>query len=1538
LNNRKLIWVKSLIKKWKPSLFGELVKGLIKKEGRVSYRKREKLFSSLMPLKNQRELSDIKGNNDSLTIVNLKDKNKEIKKKDKESLFELSNYRLGIKQTEYNLIKKKMDDNISNFEGGNKENKFLNLNNDENRLIKLFNKGSKKNWIRKWVEFSENERVKSLESEWVESRESERVESSENERVESSESEWVMLSESGRQIKKQWILEEQLNKLKRRKITYKLEKPHYFFTSNYIEKAKLSQSRHWTRNDYNFFKGNKRESNYLDTYTSKLINLYFTVKFLKRKRITDSGNINKAYKLILNRKFLVDFLEMWDFSNRSITGWTKKYKGYLPNILRKRWVIYQLNEAKLFTWKWRNRKINYLLGFFAKKNTYYRKKRRIFLSKPIFKHRSYNLIIDLYLFNSKLYKWKRLSYIALKRTLYKYMYSMYVDYKLKVEETINRPRFFYINIIEPNTYKLYSNIIKQYRWIISRKPFSIYLYLLLMQLKIFNRQNNTIIKNNIKINTISEINKKKRLEKTSFLSNDNSPEVLISSLLTLDSSNGNELNNNEESKKLNLERFNLNNIKNKKRRVYILKYNKKINKYYNRYVLNFPLTIVKNEESVLYDADKKKIVEKIVFNIDRKRRKKKYAQRKRYKEQIFKKYFQEMERKSKTPLDEKTLTMWKTNGLKSYRTPTGKVVFNDRKVNRKKFPFIISKYKKNKRHNYMNNEYDKRKYKKGQPKFFVNKLTKYNKYMNQNKKYIINDKKHIVNDKFIPNKDYQNNSWKYLGNGNVNFLTKEGNVDKYKNIINNNKIKELDVLEIKNIEIDKIENKKIDTINVLIDNKSKKGMLNLYKSFYINNLNMENEIIPLDNIKKKKIMMTEIKKKRESIEINDLLLSRLNESIRKGDTLIYSSKYSLLKKINSFMKMDVNNKYNNSKELWNESDNSFAALFSKYINIGNNRNMRDERDEEFDYNFVFDKIRFFRRLHKFWYLMYYLSTVNREFSNIRRDVWLYKNEELLDYSSFRDNNTYMSFKREKLQWYNQVKYRVNNRIHKLNFWSSYYENKREKDINLGLNLGYTESLFKPYYRYMIPHLIIKSYNILMHKIGCFNTLNNVNGILNKNENSSHYLSLSVFQYISVKILLDLLRFNYRSMIRVKPKYQFINKLRLYKGKYLKLCMNTWLTVIRLIKKLRKAPETFWQRFFKLTGFYVDRIKQNTELEGNRRIFVPFVIYFEDLLYNIYGKWVIVRIWPLRKFFLSSYILVNRLLLMLLWRKKRKRRVLRFKNITKRIMRGNRFFEIHRSYNHYIENRIRWPQNLIQLMEIGKRKNEFNYSSLEYYKKREDRDHILNTYATPNTDLSYVLPPVSYNYIQTTTNLIYSLPLFGNYIKKQDKLIDLVGNKKDIIFYWIKPFKQYLTWLTRLNDVSGIKFVIKGRSPRRAGKIRALKEYQILGKLYGPSHKTVNLKKAQSWHLPFIRGQYRSNLDYALSIAPNKNGVISLRACLSSVISTDIRELLIYLVTLKEIYSQLINKYFIVDTELIKSYKEKRKIKKWKIKYRKIKKQ
>jgi hypothetical protein len=58
---------------------------------------------------------------------------------------------------------------------------------------------------------------------------------------------------------------------------------------------------------------------------------------------------------------------------------------------------------------------------------------------------------------------------------------------------------------------------------------------------------------------------------------------------------------------------------------------------------------------------------------------------------------------------------------------------------------------------------------------------------------------------------------------------------------------------------------------------------------------------------------------------------------------------------------------------------------------------------------------------------------------------------------------------------------------------------------------------------------------------------------------------------------------------------------------------------------------------------------------------------------------------------------------------------------------------------------------------------------------------------------------------------------------------------------------------------------------------------------------------------------KANIDYAFSVSKSTNGSISLKVWLSTLVSTDVLELLLYLVRIKDLYTQLVNRQYIVKS-------------------------
>jgi hypothetical protein len=63
------------------------------------------------------------------------------------------------------------------------------------------------------------------------------------------------------------------------------------------------------------------------------------------------------------------------------------------------------------------------------------------------------------------------------------MYSMYTDFYKKIKNTINRPRFFYMNLIEPRLYNTYSSIVYYYDNYFLKNKKSLFIYICFLALQ-----------------------------------------------------------------------------------------------------------------------------------------------------------------------------------------------------------------------------------------------------------------------------------------------------------------------------------------------------------------------------------------------------------------------------------------------------------------------------------------------------------------------------------------------------------------------------------------------------------------------------------------------------------------------------------------------------------------------------------------------------------------------------------------------------------------------------------------------------------------------------------------------------------------------------------------------------------------------------------------------------------------------------------------------------------------------------------------------
>jgi hypothetical protein len=1425
--------------------------------------KKQELYLSLICYKNIRKIESTKSEEDKLRMKALS--------------IDYNNYIYVMKQ-----LDSEKDKGINYFETKKslaEENNYLNIRKDNIKIIKLFN-------IHK---------VKNLPTE--------------------------------RKYRVENILEEHIKDLKSRKISSRLEEPYYFFTARYNEKSMPSQIKHWTSSAYTFFKPKKTVTTHLDLYTNKLIRLFFRVKYIKRKNIWDT-KLLEGFKITPDISLINDINIIISYTSNRASQGLKILYSYPKIFLSLPWLSEQIKSSLSITKRIRDRKADFFTGFYPKKKSYLKKLSRIMLSKPFFKHTAFNLIIDLFIYNNKRFKYRMLKNIAVRRGTYKYMYSMYVDYSKKISETLNRPRFFYINLIEPKIYKYYKEITSQYGYMFISNVYPYLRYTLLLNIKddIINTCR-LYLKRNSFLNR--KRNKSIELGYDDIWHNDMNEGIINNS-----NYNEHEDNNKEIVSFKRYSNSSINNNSGKKfikmRSTKLFNWLFKLKKNRNINLLNLKKNVVKKLKAKS-DSDDNKKDKNIIKDLNLQYR-------------IYKKYLQELNRKSNTPIDLKSLSLWNAEGLgKNYKTPGGNkneaLGLNNRNNNKNRFrdtyvrKNILNNKEKNKYKTTANLRkaeiWDKRHKKVKEPFFdeYINFLnTKSNKSINdkRNIDVIFNDKNNIsssvhtkwlkenkkqnrIESSILNNNDYQDNTVV----NNIEMITQDNN--------DNNVLISTGIIP--NNDEKKQSFDKEDYIKDVYLNDNNNILNGLFTSFYINSTNENNENNDKDDKKdgnedQYNNNNNNNNNSNNSNNNNTIYLEDkeyrliLNANIEK-DLMIDKNKYIAKRNLTNSVKRKYyplsNKSSKKSKELWDGLDYSIISglfnLTTKYPIKIRNENVEYKDSIKTIYKSI-KKVNKFIEYGDIWYKMYYTNYVKKEFYNISREVLASKNTDIISFTSSKINESFY-YNEDDPSSFNV--YYFKDKIYNLglDIWFAFYPDKREEDINS--KLGYNEKIFKPYYRYMIPLLIKKIYNKIYWSLSywvpwCFYYeeyfFNKCNEFM-------------LFNYVSVKILLDLLRYNYRYLIRVKPKYHFLNKLRFYETKLKKLNINNWVASIRYIKKLRKTPKNYWLRYHKVASYYFGLVIKNAEMDTERKIFVPFVLYFEDILFNIYGKWVLIRLWPLKRYYLSSFILAGRVLTLIVWRRRRKHSKFNFQRITSKLITGMRILQIQKAYDYYIVNNSRWPDILINKMSNEKYSNSLSYTDLEFYIKKEFRGHTLNSYNLfTNNSLASFLPAVLNNYGSVFDKSINAITHINK--RKSLRIKRLNINKFEFIYYWLRPLKNYLLKLNRNFDISGIKLRICGRAGIRRNNLRSLYKTRFYGNLMGPFHLTEKMIKPKMITLPRLRGYLRSNIDYAFSVSKSKNGSISFKVWMSSVISTDVHELLLHLVKIKFLYSQLVNRYYAVN--------------------------
>jgi len=117
-------------------------------------------------------------------------------------------------------------------------------------------------------------------------------------------------------------------------------------------------------------------------------------------------------------------------------------------------------------------------------------------------------------------------------------------------------------------------------------------------------------------------------------------------------------------------------------------------------------------------------------------------------------------------------------------------------------------------------------------------------------------------------------------------------------------------------------------------------------------------------------------------------------------------------------------------------------------------------------------------------------------------------------------------------------------------------------------------------------------------------------------------------------------------------------------------------------------------------------------------------------------------------------------------------------------------------------------------------------------------------------------------------------------------------------------------------MSSLKFTLAGRTGTRRNNKRKTYKMRFYGHTRIPRFYAPKQWKYYDIGIPTIRGDMKSSYDYSKTVSKSISGALSVKVWMTSKISVDIQELLMVLVDIKHLYSQLLNKYFIVSDKFV----------------------
>jgi len=1325
----------------------------------------------------------------------------------------------------------------------------------------------------------------------------------------------IMKKKSNVKLKKRIIeIENKLEETEKGGYSKNFIHPHYFFPPNYNRKSLLGQLRHWNTSVYTFVRGDKRMNVHLDLYARKLIQSFFSVQSIltwsRTRPEVESGVILRKW---FNRKNNVMFFYAYTLFNFPL-----KIKRRVSKLFKEPRRLKEKDYHKFLLLQ----PVASLFGFDLELSRETKiQNRRWMLSKPLFKHTSFNVIIDLFIFNNKSNEDYMLENLLSRRIVYKYMYSMYANFADKIKATYSRPRFFYINILEPGIYVYYYKVVRNYEKTIIFKNgiFKFYLYYHFIQLRFSSWKENLFAKYKIpSIKIYNFLNKKK----------DNIPIFGNKELEVKDSS----IDINVDSKKINTDLALMkiediekslslkNEVIKDRTSVEVGEYNVLVKKERERVVYVFDL----EGKWIHTDGDKdmrSAAIAAIGSWWETEKAKKAWREKKRRQSGLgIKDYHYWMGKEDEIP---RTLEEISEEN-KKYLEEDG--VVNKKKKNkkrRKQDEYLIWLQKKN-------SLGEKQKQQKIEEKVeekeqIVEDPIK-NKKLTINLELLENESVSFeqIEDEFLrlhPEERKKGVAGGYVIRPESFVESEEDTTDK--------KIKSLDGIEEDPAERWNASLFNISMVNILQqEDRSKKSGINIPLSG-TDTIFTDYYKFPLVNCKslEKELSNTSMTLEKEISSLNeDKVLSEVNIHNKERTPIVGFDFTSFVqsevqgfnkdrKEIDYHIMKSHVNQNDTLKNLWEKKDSKFFKILDFFLR---NRSRFESKEGDSISNKVFyslyDNTKLFRGYGNFWYWFYFSAYVKREFFLVNRDILVTKTFTILP-------RTENSLNRKFFPGLNApCDYDIENIDGKVlgRFWPSYNIDKEDNKINT--SLFYHSEIFKPYYRYMIPLFILKSFTDLCLRLKEYSLGYVVNLFLWDNkeiENNAVVLT----RFILVKILLDLLKYNYRSLIRLKPKYYFVNRVRAAKQYYTRATLSHWISINRTLAAGILSPNQFWHRFDKLLNFYYSRVVRDAAADSRRKIFVPFVLYFEDLLYINYGKWVLIRLWPLKRFFLSSYILANRVLTLLLWQRDYRKKSMGFTARALQLIRFVKLNEMKSYYGHYIEENNSWPNFIVnKFNDEAKSKNRsLLLPGLEKFYIGWGMLDRLSTYGRVRKDLHHFFATRYYDYGEVVYNtLIYNNKNPNWFVRNKLNVGNIdwwVPDYQELSFYWLRPFNYYLMKLKTQFDISGIQFQFAGKTRHARSNDRSTYKYLYSGEFFGPRHPFKLLQKKIPLNVHFIRGHTKSYIDYARSESTTEGGAVSLKVWLFARYSADVQELMLHLLEIKYLYTYLMNKSYKVDPRL-----------------------